>query len=160
MKRPVLDSRKSVVMAVIGAYPGGREYASADLGMPLKKFDNQAYENAGSRPLADEHIHRLEQVAGTTFLADYIASMYGGMFVPLCLPETLDNVELYSRSLKASAKRGKVDQIMAAALDDGIIENVKPTRLFPPLSRTCLPVTPRYSRLSSSTARELSSEYL
>lgn len=122
MKRPVLDSRKSVVMAVIGAYPGGREYASADLGMPLKRFDNQAYENAGSRPLTDEHIHRLEQVAGTTFLADYIASLYGGMFVPLSLPETLDNVELYSRSLKASAKRGKVDQIMSAALDDGVIE--------------------------------------
>lgn len=97
MKRPVLDSRKSVVMAVIGAYPGGRSYASADLGMPIKKFDNQAYENAGSRPLTDEHIHRLEKVAGTTFLPDYIASMYGGMFVPLSLPETLDNVELYTR---------------------------------------------------------------
>lgn len=69
MKRPVLDSRKSVVMAVIGAYPGGRMYAAADLGMPLKKFDNQAYENAGSRPLTDEHIHRLEQVAGTTYLS-------------------------------------------------------------------------------------------
>lgn len=109
-------------MAVIGAYPGGRMYASADLGMPIKKFDNHAYENAGSRPLADEHIHRLEQVAGTTFLPDYIAAMYGGMFVPLSLPETLDNVELYSRSLKASAQRGMVDQIMSAALDDGVIE--------------------------------------
>lgn len=109
-------------MAVIGAYPGGRMYAAADLGMPLKKFDNQAYENAGSRPLTDEHIYRLEQTAGTTYLADYIASMYGGMFVPLSLPDTLDNVELYSRSLKASAQRGKVDQIMAAALDDGVIE--------------------------------------
>lgn len=120
MKRPVLDSRKSVVMAVTGAYPGGRMYASADLGMPLKKFDNQAYENAGSRPLTDEHIHRLEQVA--TFLADYIASIYGGMFVPLSVPESLDNVELYSRSLKASAQRGKVDQIMSTALDDDVIE--------------------------------------
>ena len=109
-------------MAVIGAYPGGRTYASADLGMPIKKFDNQAYENAGSRPLTDEHIQRLENVTGTTFLPDYIASMYGGMFVPLCLPENLDNVELYSRSLKAAAKRGKVDQIMASALDDGVIE--------------------------------------
>lgn len=109
-------------MAVIGAYPGGRLFASADLGMPIKKFDNQAYESAGSRPLTDKHIHRLEKVAGTTFLADYIASMYGGMFVPLSLPGTLDNMDLYSRSLKASAKRGKVDQIMSQALDDGIIE--------------------------------------
>ncbi|WP_338724659.1 YmfL family putative regulatory protein [Pseudomonas tolaasii] len=121
MKRRVLDSRKHVVMAVIGAYPGGRAYAAANLGMSLKKFDNQAYENAGSRPLTDEHIHRLEQVAKTAFLPDYIAAMYGGMFVPLSLPADLDNVDLFSRSVKASAKRGMVDQIIAKALDDGVI---------------------------------------
>jgi hypothetical protein len=34
----------------------------------------------------------------------------------------LDNVELYNRSVKAAAKRGKVDQIIANALDDGVIE--------------------------------------
>ncbi|MBD8236951.1 YmfL family putative regulatory protein [Pseudomonas fluorescens] len=135
MKRPVLDSRKSVVMAVIGAYPGGRMYASADLGMPLKKFDNQAYENAGSRPLTDEHIHRLEQVAGTTYLADYIASMYGGMFVPISLPQDLDNVDLFSRSVKASAKRGMVDQIIAKALDDGVINKREADEIITSLVR-------------------------
>lgn len=122
MKRPVLENRKDVVSAVICAYPGGRVYAAADLGMPIKKFDNQAYENAGSRPLTDDHIHRLEQVAGTTFLPDYVCSMYGGMFVPLTIPGTLDNIDLYSRSVKAAAKRGKVDQIISKALDDGVIE--------------------------------------
>lgn len=122
MKRPVLGNRKDVVSAVICAFPGGRLYAAANLGMPIKKFDNQAYENAGSRPLTDDHIHRLEQIAGTTFLPDYITAMYGGMFVPLTAPGTLDNVELYSRSVKAAAKRGKVDQIISQALDDGVIE--------------------------------------
>lgn len=122
MKRSVLANRKDVVSAVIAAYPGGRHYAAADLGMPIKKFDNQAYENAGSRPLSDEHIHRLEQVAGTSYLADYITGMYGGMFVPVAVPETLDNVELYNRSVRAAAKRGLVDQIIAQALDDGVIE--------------------------------------
>jgi hypothetical protein len=111
-----------VVSAVICAYPRGRLYAAADLGLPIKKFDNHAYENAGSRPLTDDHIHRLEQVTGTTFLPDYISAKYGGMFVPLATPATLDNVELYSRSIKAAAKRGKVDQIIAKALDDGVIE--------------------------------------
>lgn len=123
MKRPVLASRKDVVSAVIGAYEGGRIYAAADLGMSLKKFDNQAYENAGSRPLSDDHIHRLEQAAGTTFLPDYIAAKYGGMFVPLTASADLDNVELYNRSVKAAAKRGMVDQIIAKALDDGVIES-------------------------------------
>ncbi|WLG24966.1 YmfL family putative regulatory protein [Pseudomonas sp. FP1154] len=122
MKRSVLANRKDVVSAVIAAYPGGRHYAATDLGMPIKKFDNQAYENAGSRPLSDEHIHRLEQVAGTSYLADYITGMYGGMFVPVAVPGTLDNVELYNRSVRAAAKRGLVDQIIAQALDDGVIE--------------------------------------
>ena len=125
MKRPVLASRKDVISAVIGAYPGGRIYAAADLGMPLKKFDNQAYENAGSRPLSDDHIHRLEQIADTSFLPDYIAAKYGGMFVPVSASADLDNVEMYNRSVKAAAKRGMVDQIIAKALDDGVIESAE-----------------------------------
>jgi len=59
---------------------------------------------------------------GTTYLTEYIAAMYGGMFVPLAKPETLDNVDLYGRSVRAAAKRGVVDQIIAKALDDGVIE--------------------------------------
>ncbi|MNE94979.1 hypothetical protein D3C80_1930080 [compost metagenome] len=38
-------------------------------------------------------------------------------------PETLDNTELYSLSIKTSALRGKVDQIIAKALADGVIEH-------------------------------------
>jgi hypothetical protein len=121
MKRPVLANRKDVVSAVICAYPGGRLYAAAELGMPIKKFDNQAYESAGCRPLSDDHVHRLEQIAGTAFLPDYIAAKYGGMFVPMTASADLDNVELYSRSVHAAAKRGRVDQIIAEALDDGVI---------------------------------------
>lgn len=122
MKRPVLASKRQVMSAVINDYKGGRECAAARLGYELKKFDNHIYENAGSRPLSDEQIHRLEQDAGTTHLPEYIAAMYGGMFVPLVEPETLDNVELYSRSVKTAAKRGVVDQFIAKALEDEVIE--------------------------------------
>ncbi|NMY85163.1 hypothetical protein HBR93_13720 [Pseudomonas sp. WS 5411] len=122
MKRPVLATKRQVMSAVICDYPGGRECASARLGYELKKFDNHIYENAGSRPLSDEQIHVLEQDAGTTHLPEYIAALYGGMFVPLANPKTLDNVDLYSRSVNAAAKRGVVDQIIAKALDDGRIE--------------------------------------
>ena len=122
MKRPVLATKRQVMSAVINDYEGGRECAAARLGYELKKFDNHIYENAGSRPLSDEQIHRLEQDAGTTHLPEYIAAMYGGMFVPLVEPETLDNVELYSRSVKTAAKRGVVDQFIAKALEDDVIE--------------------------------------
>ena len=122
MKRPVLASKRQVMSAVINDYKGGRECAAARLGYELKKFDNHIYENAGSRPLSDEQIHRLEQDAGTTHLPEYISAMYGGMFVPLVEPETLDNVERYSRSVKTAAKRGVVDQFIAKALEDEVIE--------------------------------------
>ncbi|WP_304363207.1 YmfL family putative regulatory protein, partial [Pseudomonas citronellolis] len=83
MKRNILDSRRKVVQAIIGAYPGGRECAATRLGLDLKKFDNHAYESAGSRPLTDEQLHVLEQDANTTYLPEYLAQLYNGMFVPL-----------------------------------------------------------------------------
>lgn len=135
MKRPVLGTRKDVVGAVIGAYPGGRVYAAAALGMPIKKFDNQAYENAGSRPLTDQHIHRLERDTGTTFLPDYVSSLYGGMFVPIKATETLDNVELFNQAVKTAAKRGRVDQIISKALEDGVIQSAEANAIVVALMR-------------------------
>ncbi|WP_426205068.1 YmfL family putative regulatory protein [Pseudomonas sp. TWP3-1] len=121
MKKPILDTRKEVMSEIIRCYAGGREAAAARLGIKLKKFDNHAYENAGCSPLSDSHVFMLEQDCGTHHLPNYIASMYGGLFVPVADPETLDNVELYIRSVQVAAQRGCVDQAIAKALEDGSI---------------------------------------
>ncbi|MBN6773676.1 hypothetical protein JRG42_08600 [Pseudomonas granadensis] len=123
MKSPILDTRKEVMSEIIRSYNGGREAAAARLGLKLKKFDNHAYENAGCSPLSDTQVFLLEQDCGTHHLPNYIASMYGGLFVPMADPGTLDNVELYARSVQVSAKRGCVDQAIAAALEDGSISD-------------------------------------
>ena len=91
----------------------------------VKKFDNHAYQSAGCRPLTDAQIYQLEQVAGTTHYPSYIAGIYGGMFVPIAEPDSLDNVEMYTRCVKTAAKRGTVDQIIAQALEDGVINQVE-----------------------------------
>jgi hypothetical protein len=121
--------------AVICSYPGGRECAAARLGYPLKKFDNHVYENAGGRPLSDDQVHLLEQDAGTTYFPEYVAAMYGGMYVPLAKTEELDNVELYSLSVNAAAKRGLVDQFIAKALEDGAIDRGEADVILAALSR-------------------------
>ncbi|WP_395599149.1 YmfL family putative regulatory protein [Pseudomonas sp. A1437] len=123
MKSPILDTRKEVMSEIIRSYAGGREAAAARLGLKLKKFDNHAYENAGCSPLSDLQVFMLEQDCGTQHFPTYVASMYGGLFVPVADPGTLDNVELYKRSVQASAKRGCVDQAIAAALEDGSISD-------------------------------------
>ncbi|MDT3723193.1 YmfL family putative regulatory protein [Pseudomonas oryzihabitans] len=122
MKRPALETRRQVVSAVICAYPGGRECAAARLGLPLKKFDNHAYETAGSRPLTDEQIRLLEQETGTTHLVDYLAGQYGGFFVRQAEVDDLDNVDLYARSVETAVRRGRLNQLIAQALEDGVID--------------------------------------
>lgn len=123
MKRTVLDTRRQVMSAVVCDYPGGRECAAARLGLPLKKLDNHLYENAGSRPLSDEQIHMLEQESGTTHFPDYVAALYGGLFVPVANPDELDNIELFERCMKTAVKRGAVDRIIAEALSNGEIDD-------------------------------------
>ncbi|MGO4366663.1 YmfL family putative regulatory protein [Pseudomonas sp. PAB10] len=121
MKSPVLETRKEAMREIIRSYPDGREGAAARLGMKVKKFDNHAYESAGCSPLSDAQVYMLEQTSGTSHFPNYVAQMYGGLFVPVADPETLDNVELYARSVQVSAKRGCVDQAIAKALEDGSI---------------------------------------
>lgn len=125
MKRPILETRRQVMSAVVAAYPGGRDCAAARLGFPVKKLDNHLYENAGSQPLTDDQLHRLEEQAGTTHLPDYICAMYGGVFVAMPTADALDNVDLYRRSLETDIREGRVDQIIAQALNDGRIEEAE-----------------------------------
>lgn len=125
MTRSILDSRRKVVSAIIQSFPGGRECAAAHLGLELKKFDNHAYENAGHRPLADEQLHALEQIAGTTHLPDYLCSLYGGLFVAMPTAEQLDTTELYSLAMGTAVKRGQVDTLIVKALADGEIDEAE-----------------------------------
>ncbi|EPV8688054.1 MULTISPECIES: YmfL family putative regulatory protein [Pseudomonas] len=135
MKTPVLESLRQVVSAIVCAYPGGRECAAARLGYQLKQFDNRIYENAGSRPLSYDQIHQLEQDARTTHLPEFIARLYGGMFVPLTKTEDLDNVELFKRSLRTDAKLGQIDQLIAASIEDGVIEACEALAIIQALTR-------------------------
>ncbi|MDH0648067.1 hypothetical protein N5D48_14975 [Pseudomonas sp. GD03858] len=105
-------------MAVVSAFPGGRECAATHLGLDFKQFDNKLYENAGHRPLSDDQVRQLELVASTTYLPDFLTGLYGGAFVAMPQASTLDNLDLYARSLTADVAEGKVDQIIVKALEE------------------------------------------
>ncbi len=124
MKCRILAARKATLSAII-AGAGGCKAAAALLELNQKKFENHAYGNGNCRPLTDAQIHKLEQSAGTAHFPAYIARAYGGLFVPLADPDSLDNVDLFNRSVQAAAKRGTVDQIIAQSLDDGSISPVE-----------------------------------
>ncbi|QTT81054.1 hypothetical protein HUT29_07055 [Pseudomonas chlororaphis] len=125
MKAKILNTRRDMTRAVINAFPGGRIAAAAVLGLTLKQFDNHAYENSERRPLSDVQLHQLEQQAGTTYFPEYVARLYGGMFVRMAHTEQLDNVELYTMSVRVSTHRGAVDLAISRALDDGSIDQAE-----------------------------------
>lgn len=123
MKTPVLETRRQVMAAVSNAFPGGMDCAAARLGIKDKRLENQIYETAGCKPLSDTEIFVLESETKTEHLPDYICAMYGGVFVKIPEAGELDNVDLYQRSLAASAQRGALDQMVATALEDGEIDS-------------------------------------
>lgn len=125
MKRPILDSRRRAVLAVVAAFPGGRECAATCLGLELKQFDNKLYENPGHRPLTDEQVLQLEKVAGTTYLPDYLTGLYNGVFIAMPDASELENLDLLVRSMTTTVKRGTVDAIILQALADGEIDEAE-----------------------------------
>jgi hypothetical protein len=64
-------------------------------------------------------------VAGTQYLADYLCSLYGGVFVAMPAAGELDNLDLYSRALATSCQKGRVDQLIAQALLDGQLDEAE-----------------------------------
>ncbi|WP_409295380.1 YmfL family putative regulatory protein [Pseudomonas sp. KCJK8670] len=68
-------------------------------------------------------------------LPEFIARLYGGMFVPLTKTEDLDNVELFQRSLKTDAKLGLIDQLIASSIEDGIIDPAEALAIIHALTR-------------------------
>ncbi len=125
MKRPILDSRRRAVLAVVAAFPGGRECAATCLGLDLKQFDNKLYENPGHRPLTDEQVLQLEKVAGTRYLPDYISGLYNGVHVAMPDLADTDNIDLLERAMTTTVKRGAVDGMILQALEDGVITEVE-----------------------------------
>ncbi|MBT1266399.1 hypothetical protein HX819_28180 [Pseudomonas sp. D6002] len=123
MKSQVLETRRAAVIAAANAVSGGLPCAAAFLGEEdFKRFKNRIYESAGVKKLSDDEVCVLETQAKTTFLPDYICAMYGGIFVRLPDSESLDNVDMHHRSLRTAVRRGRVDQLIALALEDGEID--------------------------------------
>ncbi|MBL5932273.1 YmfL family putative regulatory protein [Lelliottia amnigena] len=118
----VEQSLKEVVKAMCKAIPGGREAMAGALGMSMTQFNNNLYEKNGCRFFEVVELEAMEDISGTSALADYFASRRGALLVEIPKLEDLDRVDLFSKAMRTAAARGQVDQIIEQALEDGVIE--------------------------------------
>ncbi|WP_112197021.1 YmfL family putative regulatory protein [Rahnella sp. NRRL B-41462] len=113
---------KSTVKAMCKAFPGGRSAMAGALGMTETQFNNNLYEKNGCRFFEVAELEAMEDISGTSCLAEHFAQRRGGLFVDIPQLEELDQVELFSKSMRTAAHRGHVDMIIQAALEDGFID--------------------------------------
>jgi len=118
----VEQSLKEVVKAMCKSVPGGREAMAGALGMTMTQFNNNLYEKNGCRFFEVVELEAMEDISGTSALADYFASRRGALLVDIPKLEDLDRVDLFSKAMRTAAARGQVDQIIEQALEDGVIE--------------------------------------
>lgn len=118
----VEQSLKEVVKAMCKAIPGGREAMAGALGMTMTQFNNNLYEKNGCRFFEVAELEAMEDISGTSALADYFALRRGALLVDVPKLEELDRVDLFTKAMRTAAARGQVDQIIEQALDDGVIE--------------------------------------
>ncbi|AYH09395.1 hypothetical protein C5E24_06675 [Pectobacterium parmentieri] len=114
---------KETIKAMCKAYPGGRSAMAGALGMKLEQFNNNLYEKNGCRFFEIHELEAMEDISGTSLLAEYFAQRRGALLVDVPRFEDLDHVELYSRSVRTAAKRGQVDQMIQKAIEDGVIDD-------------------------------------
>lgn len=115
-------SLKDVVRAMCKAIHGGREGMAGALGMTLTQFNNNLYEKNGCRFFEVAELEAMEDISGTSHLAEYFAKRRGALLVDIPHFQDLDRVDLFTRTMRTAAARGHVDQIIEAALEDGVIE--------------------------------------
>lgn len=117
----IFESKKEVVKEIIKHTKGGRGALAGAIGMSETTFNNKLYERNGCLFFDDEDLEAMELHAGTYVLAQYRASLRGGLFIPLGDLE-LDQEELSEIQIGEMAAIGDVNVIISKALDDGEID--------------------------------------
>lgn len=113
---------KQVIKDMCKVIPGGREAMAGALGMNITTFNNNLYEKNGCRFFEIHELEAMEDLSGTSLLADYFATRRGALLVDIPKFDDLDQVELFTKSVQTAAMRGHVDQMIQQALEDGVID--------------------------------------
>ena len=121
---------KSTVKAMCKAFPGGRSSMAGALGMTETQFNNNLYEKNGCRFFEVAELEAMEDISGTSCLAEHFAQRRGGLFVDIPQLEELDQVELFGKSMRTAAHRGHVDMIIQASLEDGVIDEAEAEQIM------------------------------
>ncbi len=108
-------------LKMIKSFPGGKDALAVAMGMTIHAFDNRLYNRKGQDFTADEEL-QIQSFSGTTFFADAVASLSGGVFVELPDVSDIGNDELLEKWNALYAKVGEFSGKFSRAISDDVVD--------------------------------------
>jgi len=103
----MVDTINIAIRLMCKAHPHGRLGMAADMGMTIDQFHNHLYRKCGSRFFSLDELEHMEDLTGTTHLAEYFANRKRMTLVDVSTVEKVDKVDLYDIELSNIATAGK-----------------------------------------------------
>lgn len=102
--------------------PQGRNGMAAALGMTIDQFNNRLHRKCNSLFFTVDDLMRMEEISGTSFLAEFFANRHGLTLVDVSAVNDVDKVELFDIEMRANAAAGELAIAKQMAAEDGVID--------------------------------------
>lgn len=119
---------RSAVLKMISAVQGKWIVTAAHLGMTENSLRNRVYETKGQSLSTDDKL-ALQQLSGTTFFAEAIATASGGTFVKLPDMGEIENDSVQAMFNETYAELGILFSTFTAAIANGKIDEKERQKL-------------------------------
>lgn len=113
---------KQSYQRMIKAFPGGWDAMAGALGMSRMCLENRIYERKGQSLLVETAI-QMQHTSGTTFFADAVAQLSGGVFMRMPEGEYADREELLIKFNQLYAELGQLSVKFNESVSDGEIDH-------------------------------------
>ena len=116
-----MGNQRELVIEMLKCIKGGQAVAASYLGISLSVFKDRLYENKGTRFFTCDELLALQELSETTLVADYFARNANCVVVPKVDVEA-GKYDLFTMSMNISSERGKLEEFIKKATDDGEID--------------------------------------
>lgn len=118
----MVDTINTAIRLMCKAHPHGRLGMADDMGMTIDQFHNHLYRKCGSRFFSLDELLQMEDLSGSTHLAEYFANRKGLTLVDISSVHEVDKVDLYDIEMQSNAAAGELAIAKREAAADGVID--------------------------------------
>lgn len=119
-----MGNQRALINNLIENIKGGSTVAAAHLDMSISVFNDRRYENKGTRFFNCEELLALQELSGTSLVAEYFAEAAGCMVIKKMDAEQSENFDLFMMMMECLKNQGDLSKVIKESIEnDGFIDN-------------------------------------